>query len=210
VKINYERNLHLVQTHAAALVSAMAMTMAALGVEMQLLLPGYPKAIESATNKSVEVKLSDFMGAGPIRLISARTPDTALPVWLVDCPSLFWRSGGPYQDEDGQDWPDNAQRFAVFNHIAAQASLGLLLASGGPMLSMPMIGTPGYCRRSWPEPPSKGLRQCSRCTTSPFRVCFPLTSIRSWAFLMTALSRTDLSSMARYRSSKPASATAIA
>jgi starch synthase len=61
-----------------------------------------------------------------MRLISARTPDTALPIWLVDCPSLFRRSGGPYQDEDGQDWPDNAKRFAVFNHVAAQLSLGLL------------------------------------------------------------------------------------
>ena len=63
---------------------------------MQLLLPGYPKAIKSAANKSVKVELADFMGAGPMRLISARMPDTPLPIWLVDCPSLFRRSGGPY------------------------------------------------------------------------------------------------------------------
>ncbi len=107
--------------------AALPKALAALGVEMRLLLPGYPKAIESAANKSVEVELADFMGAGPMRLISARTPDTALPIWLVDCPSLFRRSGGPYQDGDGQDWPDNAQRFAVFDHVAAQLSLGLLL-----------------------------------------------------------------------------------
>ena len=37
------------------------------------------------------------MGAGPIRLIFARTPDTHLPIWLVDCPSLFQRPGGPYR-----------------------------------------------------------------------------------------------------------------
>jgi len=97
----------------------------ALSAGMRLLLPGYPKTIESAANKSVKVELGDFMGA-PMRLISARTPDTALPLWLVDCPSLFWRSGGPYQDENGQDWPDNAQRFAIFNHVAARLSLGLL------------------------------------------------------------------------------------
>jgi starch synthase len=106
--------------------AALPAALAALGVEIRLMLPGYPKAIASAANKSVEVELADFMGAGPMRLISARTPDTALPIWLVDCPSLFRRSGGPYQDEDGQDWPDNAKRFAVFNHVAAQLSLGLL------------------------------------------------------------------------------------
>ena len=109
--------------------AALPRALSALGVDMRLLLPGYPKAIETAANKSVDVELADFMGAGPMRLISARTPDTALPIWLLDCPSLFRRSGGPYQDEDGQDWPDNAKRFAVFNHVAAQLSLGLLLAN---------------------------------------------------------------------------------
>jgi starch synthase len=118
----------LVKTGGLADVSAaLPKALTALGVEMQLLLPGYPKAIESAAYKSVKVELADFMGAGPMRLISALTPDTALPLWLVDCPSLFRRSGGPYQDENEQDWPDNAQRFAVFNHVAARLSLGLLL-----------------------------------------------------------------------------------
>ena len=107
--------------------AALPKALTGLGIEMQLLLPGYPKAIECAANKSVEVELADFMGAGPMRLISARTPDTALPIWLVDCPSLFRRSGSPYQDEDGQDWPDNAQRFALFSHVAARLSLGLLV-----------------------------------------------------------------------------------
>ena len=107
--------------------AALPKALTALGVEMQLLLPGYPQALESAANKSVKIEFADFMGAGPMRLISARTPDTALPLWLVDCPSLFQRFGGLYQDEDGQDWPDNAQRFAVFNHVAARLSLGLLL-----------------------------------------------------------------------------------
>jgi len=108
--------------------AALPKALTALGVEMRLLLPGYPKAIEAAANKSVRVELADFMGAGPLRLIAARTPDTALPIWLVDCPSLYRRSGGPYQDENGQDWPDNARRFAIFNHVAAQLSLGVLVA----------------------------------------------------------------------------------
>lgn len=109
--------------------AALPKALAALGVEMRLLLPGYPKAIESAANKSVEVELENFMGAGPMRLISARVPDTGLPLWLVDCPSLFGRPGSPYRDENGQEWQDNALRFAVFNHVAARISLGLLAAN---------------------------------------------------------------------------------
>jgi len=47
------------------------------------------------------------MGAGPMRLISALTPDTALPLWLVDCFAVS-AFPAPYQDENEQDWPDNA------------------------------------------------------------------------------------------------------
>jgi starch synthase len=125
----------LAKTGGLADVSAgLPMALAALGIEMQLLMPGYPRAIEAATAKSVALAIDDFMDAGPLRLVSARMPDTGLPVWLVDCPALFERSGGLYQDEQGADWPDNARRFAVFNHVAAQLSLGLLLPTWRPDL----------------------------------------------------------------------------
>lgn len=145
----------LIKTGGLADVSAaLPNALAALGVEMRLLLPAYPKAIESAVGKSVDFEIEDFMGAGPLRLISARTPDKALPMWLVDCPSLFRRSGGPYQDEHGQDWPDNARRFAIFNHVAARLSLGLLVANWradivhandwhAGLLAAILAGTPG-------------------------------------------------------------------
>ncbi|MGO8914920.1 MAG: glycogen synthase GlgA [Stellaceae bacterium] len=107
--------------------AALPMALAALGAEMQLLLPGYPKALEAAANKSVLLELKDFMGTGMTRLIAANTPDTGLPVWLVDCPILFQRPGGLYQDERGADWPDNARRFAHFNHVAARLALGELV-----------------------------------------------------------------------------------
>ena len=67
------------------------------------------------------------MGFGLARLIGARTPDTGLPLWLVDCPRLFRRAGGLYQDENRQDWPDNAERFAVLNHVAARLGAGRML-----------------------------------------------------------------------------------
>ena len=107
--------------------AALPDALAGLGVDTQLLLPGYPKALEAAAHKTVELEVVDFMGAGPLRLVSGRMPDTRLPVWLMDCPALFQRDGGLYQDDDGRDWPDNARRFAVFSHVAAQLALGRLL-----------------------------------------------------------------------------------
>ena len=201
----------LVKTGGLADVSAaLPKALTALGVEMQLLLPGYPKAIESAADKSVKVEFADFMGAGPMRLISARMPDTALPIWLVDCPSLFRRSGGPYQDENGQDWPDNAQRFAVFNHVAARLSLGLLLANWradivhandwhAGLLPAILAGTPG-------QRPATVFTMHNLA----YQGLFPAALYPQLGLPGDSLhSRTGSSSMARSRSSKPASATAI-
>ncbi len=107
--------------------AALPKSLTKLNVDVKLLLPAYPSAIEAAENKSIEFEFKDFMGAGPVRLISGHVPDTHLPIWLVDCPTLFQRPGGPYQDQDGQDWPDNARRFAVFNHVAARLARGQLM-----------------------------------------------------------------------------------
>jgi starch synthase len=40
-------------------------------------------------------------------------------VWLVKCPELFARDGNPYLGPDGRDWPDNAERFALFAETIA-------------------------------------------------------------------------------------------
>ena len=94
--------------------AALPKALSALGVEMQLLLPGYPKAIESAANKSVEIELADFMGAGPMRLISARTPDTSLPDLARRLPfavSAFRRS------VPGREWARLARQCATFRSV---------------------------------------------------------------------------------------------
>ena len=40
-------------------------------------------------------------------------------VWLIESPLLFGRTGNPYVGADGKDWPDNADRFAVFSRAIA-------------------------------------------------------------------------------------------
>ena len=107
--------------------AALPRALAALGVDIRLLLPGYPKALATATYGSVAAQFDNLLGAGPARLIAARLPESGLPVWLVDCPHHFARPGGLYRDVNGEDWPDNAERFAYFSHVAAQLALGQIL-----------------------------------------------------------------------------------
>lgn len=95
------------------------------GAEVSLILPAYPQAVEHLKHRIGEpIELGGLLGAGESRLLSARMPDTGLPVWLVDCPALFSRDGGLYQDEHGRDWPDNALRFAALSHAALRLALG--------------------------------------------------------------------------------------
>jgi starch synthase len=46
-------------------------------------------------------------------------------VYLVDAPLLYRRDGGPYQDRQGHDWPDNVQRFGLLGWMGANLAAGL-------------------------------------------------------------------------------------
>jgi starch synthase len=50
--------------------------------------------------------------------------DTGVQVYLVDAPYLYKRPGGPYQGEDGREWSDNVQRFALLGWVAAHLAAG--------------------------------------------------------------------------------------
>ena len=110
--------------------AALPPALAAHGVDVRLLMPGYPRALEMALAPRVLVEFGDVLGVPGVRVLAARTPDSALPLWLVDSPGLYRRAGGPYQDERGQEWPDNALRFAVFAQVAARLAGAAVAATG--------------------------------------------------------------------------------
>ncbi len=119
----------LVKTGGLADVSAaLPHALTQLGVDVQLILPGYPQALAAAVDKSEIPTLPQELGLEESRLVKARMPDTGIPVWLIDCPSLYNRPGTPYQDENGNDWADNAQRFAHLGRVAARLAMGELQA----------------------------------------------------------------------------------
>ena len=100
----------------------------ARGADIRLLLPGYRSLLRQLDQVRILGWL-DVRGAEGIvsvRILETRHPEYAFPLWVVDCPSLFDRPGNPYVGASGQDWPDNAERFAVFARVAALLALDAL------------------------------------------------------------------------------------
>jgi starch synthase len=112
--------------------AALPAKLAELGVDIRLMMPAYPQALDTAIRKRVVAELPGWLGAPPSRIIAAETPDSHLPLLLLDCPPLYRRDGGPYQGHDGRDWPDNAQRFALLSRAAAELALSDVLPGWRP------------------------------------------------------------------------------
>ena len=89
-----------------------------LGLDARVLLPGYPLVLAGAKHARVAARIEPFARLPAARLLEAQLPGN-VPAWIVECPALYDRAGGPYQDARGVDWPDNALRFALLSHAAA-------------------------------------------------------------------------------------------
>ena len=115
----------LVKTGGLAdVVAALPVALSEQGADVRLLLPGLPAVIESVQRTRAIVEMGPCFGALRVRLLLARMPRTALPVYVVDAPYLFKREGSPYQNRQGDEWPDNAQRFALLGWAAAHLAAG--------------------------------------------------------------------------------------
>lgn len=110
----------LIKTGGLADVSgALPAALRELGVDTRVLVPGYPKVLAGARNKRLRHTFHDLPEADEARLLSASLPGSGVPLLIIDCPLLYQRDGGPYQNPNGIDWPDNAQRFALLSRIGA-------------------------------------------------------------------------------------------
>ncbi|MGC2853861.1 glycogen synthase GlgA [Novispirillum sp. DQ9] len=98
------------------------------GVDARILVPAYPGVMAKAADVGAVHALGDVLGLGPSRLVEARMPDSGVPVWLLDCPSLYDRPGGPYQRPDGAEHADNFARFALLSRVAALIGAGEAMA----------------------------------------------------------------------------------
>ncbi len=108
----------------ADVVAALPVALAQHGADVRLLLPGLPPVLDAVQHARTVIEIGNCFGALRVRLLLARMPGSQLPVYVVDAPYLYRRVGGPYQGPDGEEWPDNLQRFALLGWVAAHLAGG--------------------------------------------------------------------------------------
>ncbi|MDB5369681.1 MAG: glycogen synthase GlgA [Roseomonas sp.] len=114
----------LVKTGGLADVTgALPGALTAEGIAMRSLLPGYPAVLRRLGPAETALDLGPLFGGGA-RLLAARAE--GLDLFVIDAPHLYGREGNPYAGPDGQDWPDNPQRFAALGQVAARLGQGAL------------------------------------------------------------------------------------
>jgi starch synthase len=109
----------------ADVTGALPGALAAEGVKVTTLVPGYPEVLAALAKANVDHLYTDLFG-GPARLLSGVA--AGLDLFVLDAPHLFARAGGPYGDAAAGDWSDNAFRFAALSRVGADLGLGLLPA----------------------------------------------------------------------------------
>lgn len=105
----------------ADVVGALPAALAPHGIHLRTLLPGYPTVLASCGDARTVARWDDLMG-GEARLLAARAQ--GLDLLLLEAPHLFGRTGNPYLDAAGRDWPDNALRFGALARAAADVARG--------------------------------------------------------------------------------------
>lgn len=81
------------------------------------MLPAYP-ALAKIAAQGETVWQTDALHGGSARVLACSCE--GIDLLLLEAPHLYDRPGNIYLGPDGQDWPDNAQRFGAFSYVAAE------------------------------------------------------------------------------------------
>lgn len=124
----------LVKTGGLADVSgALPAALRERGVDARVLLPAYRSVRAALPQARACGVIPPVAGLPAGRLLEARA-ENGVPTYLLDCPPLYDRDGGPYQDASGADWFDNALRFGLLSRAAA-----MLGCTSSPLKWQPQV-----------------------------------------------------------------------
>jgi starch synthase len=136
----------------ADVTGALPGALAAHGVRMRTLLPGYPAVMGALEDAQVIREFGDHFG-GPATLVEGIAG--GLDVIALNAPHLYARAGNPYLGPDGKDWPDNWRRFAALSFAAYEIGGGAAGAFQPQILhchDWPAALAPAYVRFNAPTP----------------------------------------------------------
>lgn len=94
----------------------------AQGARVKIVIPGYRGVLDKASGSKIigRLQIKNYS----LKIHEANLPGSRIKVWIMNCPELYDRDGGPYQNPAGVDWPDNAHRFAIFDKAVCEVALG--------------------------------------------------------------------------------------
>jgi len=95
-----------------------------LGNDVRLILPAYPEVMERAGKLTAVTSLTLTGASEPVEILLGQLPGSEVGLYLVNSPEYFQRPGNPYLQKGGSDWPDNAERFALFARAIVALALG--------------------------------------------------------------------------------------
>ena len=110
----------LIKTGGLADVSgSLPLALQKLGVDIRLLMPGYPAVLNQLSNLKVIAKLDKLPMIMHADLMMGELPGSKLKVMVIKAANLYEREGGPYADANGLEWLDNALRFGILSKVGA-------------------------------------------------------------------------------------------
>ncbi|QKC84834.1 glycogen synthase GlgA [Mesorhizobium sp. NZP2077] len=107
----------------ADVTGALPIALAAKGVTMRTLIPGFPVVMDAFKKKKAVYQYPLLQG-GKASVYAVQI--AGLDLFVLDAPHLFDRPGGPYGNASGADWPDNWRRFAALSQVGGDIAGGAI------------------------------------------------------------------------------------
>lgn len=112
----------LIKTGGLADVSgSLPKALADLSQDIRLIIPKY-QAVKTH-GEDIRYLCSLRVDNRNVNILETRMPESKVIVWLVDYPGFYNYPGNPYVDEEGNAWPNNAERFALFCRVAVEIAM---------------------------------------------------------------------------------------
>jgi starch synthase len=107
----------------ADVTGALPIALAAKGVTVRTLIPGFP-VVMGAFKKKKALYQYPLLQGGKASVHAVQI--AGLDLFVLDAPHLFDRPGGPYGNASGADWPDNWRRFAALSQVGGDIAGGAI------------------------------------------------------------------------------------
>ncbi len=116
----------LVKTGGLAdVVGALPLAQARAGVDVRVLVPGYPAMLDAMEDVQPIREDANLFHGGRTTLWVGKLRGLDITAYVLESPWHWDRPGNPYHDADGHSWDDNSMRYAALSFMGAEIGMGI-------------------------------------------------------------------------------------